>query len=47
LLSQCFVTPIPSVEEGIQRALETHGPRASIAVIPKGPYVLPVIDPNL
>jgi nickel-dependent lactate racemase len=44
-LERCFVTPIPSVEEGIRRALERHGPLARIAVIPKGPYVLPVIAP--
>lgn len=44
LLSQCFVTPIPSVEEGIRRALQKHGPQARIAVIPKGPYVVPAVS---
>lgn len=43
LLSRCFVTPIASVEEGVRRAMEKHGPGASIAVIPKGPYVTPVL----
>jgi lactate racemase len=43
-LGRCFVTPIPSVEEGIRRALDKHGPGARIAVIPKGPYVIPVIE---
>jgi lactate racemase len=42
-LSQCFVTPIASVQEGLERALHRHGPDAQIAVIPKGPYVVPVI----
>lgn len=42
-LAQCFVTPVPSVEEGIRRALDKHGPNARIAVIPKGPYVIPVV----
>lgn len=42
-LARCFVTPIPSVEDGIRRALDRHGPEARIAVIPKGPYVLPVV----
>lgn len=42
-LSQCFVTPIPSVEEGIRLALDKHGPQARIAVIPKGPYIIPVV----
>ncbi|MFN3653298.1 MAG: nickel-dependent lactate racemase [Armatimonadota bacterium] len=40
-LEQCFVKPVPSVEEGIRQALDKHGPLARIAVIPKGPYVLP------
>jgi nickel-dependent lactate racemase len=38
--ARCFVTPIESVEEGVQRALHRHGPDASIAVLPEGPYVL-------
>ncbi len=33
-------TCIASVEEGIDMALERHGPDATIAVIPKGPYIL-------
>ena len=43
-LRQCGVTPIRSVEEGIGRALTKHGSLASIAVIPKGPYVVPYVD---
>jgi nickel-dependent lactate racemase len=43
-LARCFVTPVPSVEEGLRRALETHGPQAKIAVIPKGPYVIPAVS---
>jgi nickel-dependent lactate racemase len=35
-----FVTPIDSVEQGIEMALDKHGPDAGIAVIPDGPYVL-------
>lgn len=42
-LSRCFVTPIPSMEEGIRQAIEKHGFRSRIAVIPKGPYVMPVV----
>jgi lactate racemase len=37
------VEPVSSVEEGVRRALERHGPGARLAVIPKGPYVVPVI----
>jgi nickel-dependent lactate racemase len=43
-LEQCFVTPIDSVEEGVDRALAAHGPDATIAVIPEGAYVLPCIE---
>ncbi|MGD8238453.1 MAG: nickel-dependent lactate racemase [Armatimonadota bacterium] len=43
VLSQLFVTPIDSVEQGVERALAKHGRDAAIAVIPDGPYVLPVI----
>jgi nickel-dependent lactate racemase len=42
-LERCFVTPIPSVEAGLERALRHHGPDARVAVIPKGPYVVPVV----
>jgi nickel-dependent lactate racemase len=31
---------IPSVEEGLARALVRHGQQARIAMVPKGPYVL-------
>jgi nickel-dependent lactate racemase len=43
-LERCFVTPVGSVEEGVERALATHGPRAAIAVIPEGPYVLACLE---
>lgn len=36
-----LVEPIPSVEAGIARAIDRHGPSATIAAIPKGPYVMP------
>jgi nickel-dependent lactate racemase len=43
-LSRCFVEPVPSVEAGVRRALAQHGPGARLAVIPKGPYVVPVVS---
>jgi nickel-dependent lactate racemase len=43
-LQRCFVTPIGSVEEGVERALAAHGPDAGIAVMPEGPYVLACIE---
>lgn len=39
-IRQCFLTPIESVESGIKSALRKHGADATIAVIPKGPYVI-------
>ncbi len=42
-LSQLFVTPADSVEQGVCMALAKHGPYATIAAIPKGPYVIPAI----
>jgi nickel-dependent lactate racemase len=38
-----FVESAPSVEAAVADALAAHGPDATIAVIPKGPYVLPVL----
>ncbi|MFC1693542.1 lactate racemase domain-containing protein, partial [Candidatus Latescibacterota bacterium] len=35
-----FVTPLESVEQGLDRVLERFGENARIAVIPEGPYVL-------
>jgi len=40
-LRDYLVTPIASVEDGIQQALDRHGPDAKILVVPEGPYVLP------
>jgi hypothetical protein len=42
-LAKLFVTPAATVEEGIAAALAKHGPQATIAAIPKGPYVIPYI----
>lgn len=41
-LANCYVEPAPSVERAVADALAEYGPKAKIAVIPKGPYVLPV-----
>lgn len=38
---QCFVEPAPSVERAVADSLREYGPNATIAVIPKGPYVMP------
>lgn len=47
ILSGLFVDPAPSVERAVEEALEAHGPDARIAVIPKGPYVLPTLEPTV
>jgi nickel-dependent lactate racemase len=42
-LARCFVEPAPSVEEALAASLLDYGPEAQVAVIPKGPYVMPVL----
>lgn len=44
LLRRLFVTPYTTVEAAVQDALRLHGPEATIAVIPKGPYVIPAVE---
>lgn len=39
-LEQMFVATAPTVEDAVDRAFAKHGRDATIAVIPKGPYVL-------
>jgi nickel-dependent lactate racemase len=43
VLSACFVESAPTVEKALADSLAEYGPEAHIAVIPKGPYVLPVL----
>lgn len=43
VLAGLFVEPAPSVEAALADALAEHGPNAQVAVIPKGPYVLPTL----
>ncbi len=42
-LRRCYVEPAPSVEQAVADCLEEYGPAARVAVIPKGPYVLPYV----
>jgi nickel-dependent lactate racemase len=42
-LRRCYVEPAPSVEQAVADSLEEYGPAARVAVIPKGPYVLPYV----
>jgi nickel-dependent lactate racemase len=43
-LRRCHVEPAPTVERAVADALAEYGPAARVAVIPKGPYVLPYIS---
>lgn len=40
-LKQCYVEPAVTVERAVADSLAEYGPTARLAVIPKGPYVLP------
>jgi nickel-dependent lactate racemase len=42
-LNTLFVDSAPSVEQAVDESLAEYGPTAKIAVIPKGPYVLPAV----
>ncbi len=42
-LRQCHVEPAASVESAVAESLAEYGPGATLAVIPKGPYVLPYV----
>jgi nickel-dependent lactate racemase len=43
VLSRLFVEPAATVESALAASLDEYGPKARAAVIPKGPYVLPVL----
>jgi nickel-dependent lactate racemase len=42
-LRRCFVEPAATVEQALRESLAEYGPQSKIAVIPKGPYVLPYL----
>jgi nickel-dependent lactate racemase len=42
-INKLFVESAPSVEAALQASLAEYGSDATVAVIPKGPYVMPVI----
>ncbi len=42
-LKRCYVESAPSVETAIADCLHLYGDKTKIAVIPKGPYVLPYV----
>jgi nickel-dependent lactate racemase len=42
-LRRCHVEPAASVEQAVADSLAEYGPAAKVAVIPKGPYVLPYV----
>ncbi len=42
-LRRCHVEPAGTVEQAVADSLAEYGPQARVAVIPKGPYVLPCL----
>jgi nickel-dependent lactate racemase len=42
-LRRCHVQPVATVEQAVADCLAEYGPNARLAVIPKGPYVLPYV----
>lgn len=42
-LRKCLVEPAPTVEQAVSASLAEYGPKAKVAVIPKGPSVLPYV----
>jgi nickel-dependent lactate racemase len=42
-LRRCYVEPAATVEQAVADSLRDYGPAARVAVIPKGPYVLPYV----
>jgi nickel-dependent lactate racemase len=42
-LRKCYVEPAATVERAVADSLAEYGPAARVAVIPKGPYVLPYV----
>jgi lactate racemase len=46
-LRRMFVTPVPSLADGLSLALARHGPSARVTVMPDGPYVLPYVSGHL
>jgi hypothetical protein len=44
-LRQCYAEPAATVEQAVAESLAEYGPKARVAVIPKGPYVLPFVSP--
>jgi nickel-dependent lactate racemase len=43
VLRKCHVEPATTVEEAVSDCLKEYGSKARVAVIPKGPYVLPYV----
>jgi nickel-dependent lactate racemase len=46
VINTLFVESAPSVEAAVSDSLIEYGPSATLAVIPKGPYVLAEVDAN-
>ena len=43
-VKQMMVTPIRTIQEGLEKAFQTLGADSQIAVIPRGPLILPLVE---
>ena len=43
-VKQMMVTPIHTIEQGLDEAFGILGKKAEIAVIPEGPLILPIVS---
>jgi len=41
-----YLTRVPSLQSGLDQALRWHGPEATVAVIPDGPYTMATLAPD-
>lgn len=46
-LRDLLLIPMPTIEDALQAALLQHGARATLNIIPEGPYVTPVPQPEM
>lgn len=47
IVGDMMITPIQTIEEGLEKALEVMGSDAEVAVISEGPLVLPTFRRNI
>ena len=43
-VKEMMMVPVPTIEEGLQKALRVLGDNAEVAIMSQGPLVLPIIE---